>query len=254
MMKIKQHIPNTLTLLNLLSGCIAIVFAFEDIILSSYLVGIAAIFDFLDGFAARLLKAKSKIGKDLDSLADMVSFGVVPGIILFRLIEISVMNEDYDGYFLNFVPFIAFLVPLFSALRLAKFNTDTRQEELFYGLPTPANAILIASLPLILNQHTMIFGMDLSFIKSLIVNSYFLISVTIILSYLLIAEIPLLSLKFKSFGWEKNKARYVLLFLSLILLILIQYVGIPVIILLYILISLNLGKFSLDPDPDNYRN
>jgi len=253
-MKIKEHIPNILTLLNLLSGCIAIVFAFENIILSSYLVGIAAIFDFLDGFAARLLNVKSKIGKDLDSLADMVSFGVVPGIILFRLIETSVINEDYYAYFLSFVPFIAFLIPLFSALRLAKFNTDTRQEEMFYGLPTPANAILIASLPLILNQHTYIFGVDFSFLISLISNLYFLISLTIILSYLLIAEIPLLSLKFKSFGWEKNKARYVLLFLSLILLILFQYAGIPLIILLYILMSLNLGKSSLDPDSDNYRD
>ena len=244
-MKIKEHIPNILTLLNLFSGCIAIVFAFEDIILSSYLVGIAAIFDFLDGFAARLLKAKSKIGKDLDSLADMVSFGVVPGIILFKLIETSLMNEDYNAYFLNFVPFIAFLIPVFSALRLAKFNTDSRQEKVFYGLPTPANAMFIASFPLILIQDTMIFGVDFSFIKSLIVNSYFLISITILLSWLLIAEIPLLALKFTSFGWEKNKARYLLLFLSLILLIFFQYAGIPIIVFLYIIISLNLGKSKI---------
>jgi len=243
-MKIKEHIPNILTLLNLLSGCVAIVFAFEDIILSAYLVGIAAIFDFLDGFAARLLKAKSKIGKDLDSLADMVSFGVVPGIILYKFIESSLMHQDHTGFFLNYIPFIAFLVPLFSALRLAKFNTDTRQENVFYGLPTPANALLIASLPLILIQHTVFFGVDFSFIKSLIANSYFLVSFTILLSWLLIAEIPLLSLKFTSFGWEKNKARYILLFLSLILLIFIQYAGIPVIAIVYIMISLSLGNLK----------
>ena len=197
-MKIKEHIPNFLTLLNLLSGCIAVVFAFEDIIISSYLVGVAAIFDFLDGFTARLLKAKSSIGKDLDSLADMVSFGVVPGVILFRLIESSVMNENYDNYFLNFAPFIAFAVTLFSALRLAKFNNDERQTDIFLGLPTPANAILIASFPLILIQKTIPAGCNISTFQALFHNAAFLIATTIILSWLLISEIPMISLKFKN--------------------------------------------------------
>ncbi len=237
-MEIKKHIPNILTLFNLLSGCIAIIFSFEDIILTSYFVGIAVIFDFLDGFTARLLNAKSNIGKDLDSLADVVSFGVVPGIILYRLIELSVMNDNYEGYLLTFIPFIAFLVPLFSALRLAKFNNDERQTEIFIGLPTPANAILIASFPLILIQNSTLAGINLESYHFLFQNIFFLVFITLFLSYLLIAELPLLSLKFKTFNWKDNIIKYIFLGISLIALILFYYSAIPIIIILYILISL----------------
>ncbi len=233
-MKIKEHIPNFITLLNLLSGCIAITAAFNgNLIMASWLVGLAAIFDFLDGMAARLLNVKSAIGKELDSLADMVSFGVLPGVIVFQLFQ---MNLDIDSG--NFA-YVAFLIPLFSALRLAKFNTDTRQEEMFYGLPTPANAILIASFPLILNYETRVFGFDFSNYLIILINPYFLTVLSLVLSWLLVAEIPLMSLKFKSFKWADNKARYILLLLSLVLLVVFQFTGIPIIIFLYIFISLS---------------
>lgn len=230
----KKHIPNFITILNLLSGCIAITVAFQgNLILASWLMGLAAIFDFLDGMAARLLNVKSAIGKELDSLADMVSFGLLPGVIVFQLLSLN------PNIISPLIPYIAFLIPAFSALRLAKFNTDTRQEEMFYGLPTPAVAILIASLPLILNQHAVIFGMDFSFIKQFLSNWYFLVSLTVLLSWLLVAEIPLMSLKFKSFGWTENRTRYVLILLSIILLICFQFAGVPLIILLYIILSLS---------------
>lgn len=233
----KKHIPNFITVLNLLSGCIAITAAFQgNLIVASWLIGLAAIFDFLDGMAARLLNVKSAIGKELDSLADMVSFGLLPGVIVFQLLN---NNPALSS---NYIPYIAFLIPIFSALRLAKFNTDTRQEEIFYGLPTPANAILIASFPLILDQNLGILGMDLSYIQEILSNWYFLVSLTVLLSWLLVAEIPLMSLKFKSFGWAENKTRYVLILLSITSLICFQFAGIPLIILLYIILSLGQRK------------
>jgi CDP-diacylglycerol--serine O-phosphatidyltransferase len=233
----KKHIPNLLTVLNLLSGCIAITAAYQgNLMLASWLIGLAAVFDFFDGMAARLLKVKSALGKELDSLADMVSFGVVPGVIVFQLLN---LNPDIQSYYISY---IAFLIPVFSAIRLAKFNTDARQEDMFYGLPTPANAILIASLPLILNQQIEIFNLDLNFIKPFISNAYFLVSLTVLSSWLLVAEIPLMSLKFKSVGWAENKTRYILILLSLLFLILIQFAGIPMIIFSYIILSLSLGR------------
>jgi len=145
LLKIKEQIPNAITLLNLLTGCIAIVFGFEDqLVIASCLIGLAAVFDFFDGFAARLLKVSSPIGKELDSLADVVSFGIVPGVILYRLLSGNIDCPVINIAGKNIVPFIAFLIPLFSAIRLAKFNTDERQTDSFIGLPTPANAILIA--------------------------------------------------------------------------------------------------------------
>lgn len=237
-MAIKNHIPNFITLLNLLSGCIAIVFIFDNqLAVASYLIGLSAIFDFLDGFLARLLKAESPIGKDLDSLADVVSFGLIPGLILFKLIEYSSGISINIG-FISVVPFIAFLIPLFSALRLAKFNNDERQTDVFFGLPTPANALLIASFPLILTQQSTLVGINFLSIQSLFLSTIFLVVITILLSYLLIAEIQLLSLKFKNFTWKENKVRYIFLGTSCFLLLLFFYLAIPVIIILYILLSL----------------
>jgi len=244
-MTIKNHIPNFVTLLNLLSGCIAIVFIFEDqLAIASYLIVLAAVFDFLDGFFARLLKAQSPIGKDLDSLADVVSFGLVPGLILFKLIGYSGGISINTG-FISLVPFISFLIPMFSALRLAIFNNDIRQTDVFIGLPTPANALLISSFPLILNQQTTLVGIDILSIQLLFLNTWFLIAITILLSYLLIAEIQLLSLKFKTFDWKENKNRYIFLGISCIILILLFYVAIPIIIILYILISLFAAKSKI---------
>lgn len=237
-MIIKNHIPNFITLLNLLSGCIAIVFIFNNqLVIAAYLIGLAAVFDFLDGFFARLLKVQSPIGKDLDSLADVVSFGLVPGLILFKLLGYSIGVSIQTGI-ITLVPYIAFLVPLFSALRLAKFNNDERQTDVFIGLPTPANALLIASFPLIIIQQSMLVGIDILSIQSFFLSTVFLISITILLSYLLVAEIPLLSLKFKTFNWEENKIRYLFLGISCLLIILLYFAAVPLIILMYILFSL----------------
>jgi len=251
-MAIQKHIPNFLTLLNLFCGCCAILFSFDNLVLTSYFVGLAVVFDFLDGFAARLFNAKSNIGKDLDSLADVVSFGVVPGMILFRLIEAFFTTGEYRNETLFYIPFIAFLIPLFSALRLAKFNNDERQTDSFIGLPTPANAILIASFPLILNQQSTLLDINLEGLQNLLNNVFVLIVMTIVLSYLLIAELPLFSLKFKSFSWAENKTRYIFLIISIVALILLFYSAIPIIIILYILISLLSRKPKIVPD--NYRD
>jgi len=237
-MKIKKHIPNILTLLNLLLGCIAIVFAFDNILISSYLIGIAAIFDFLDGMAARLLDVKSELGKQLDSLADLVSFGVVPGFIIYSMINTSSDCPALDVNGINLVPMVGFLIPLMSAYRLAKFNIDERQSDSFLGLPTPAVALLTASLPLILIQQTTIFDWSLVFFADLLNSSAFLIAFSVTLSVLLVVELPLFSLKFKSFSWNENKIRYIFILSSLILLLLLYFAAVPIIIILYICFSI----------------
>ena len=251
-LNIKKHIPNAITSGNLLCGCLALVKAFEgDLVWASYLVGIALILDFFDGFSARLLNVSSAIGKDLDSLADMVTFGVVPGVIMFKVIETtrvlsmtvggdipgiaSVANENaifWPAYF-------SFIIPIFSAIRLAKFNNDVRQSDSFIGLPTPANAIFICSLPLIFSiDHTFLSKeYNLGF-TGVILNPYFLCALSLVLSILLIAELPLIALKFKNFGWADNKIRFVFLGLSVVLLIAFQFIGIPLVIILYILLSI----------------
>ena len=232
-MKIKIHIPNAITLLNLLSGCFSIVSAFEgDLVGAAYFIFLAAVLDFLDGTFARILNARTEIGKQLDSLADMVSFGLAPGFILFHLINNSLIITGLQITD-NVLPYIAFLIPVFSAFRLAKFNIDTKQEFGFIGLPTPANAILIASFPLIL-----FYELENSFISlNILQNTWILISISILLSVLLVAKLPLLSLKFKSISFSDNKSRYTFLLLSVILLVILKFLAIPLIILLYVIIS-----------------
>lgn len=225
----KKHIPNAITCLNLFAGCLALYFAFNDnLIYTAYLVGIAAVFDFLDGMVARILHAYSEIGKQLDSLADMVSFGVVPGVVMFMLL--SKIGDSFIGIPGNILPFAGFLITIFSALRLAKFNIDTRQTTSFIGLPTPACTIFVASLPLILEYG----GMGTF---ELILNHFFLLLTTVILSYLLIAELPLFALKFTSLKWRDNSVRFIFLGLSLVLLALFKFAAIPMIIVLYVLLS-----------------
>lgn len=257
-MEIKKHIPNAITCGNLFCGCLAIVAAFYgNLVWSAYLVGIAAVLDFFDGFVARLLKVGGELGKQLDSLADMVTFGVVPGIVMFQLLNISLAhgylhepNSMRSGMF--FIPYIAFLIPVFSALRLAKFNIDTRQTTSFIGVPTPANAILICSIPLILffNYHLSgvsgTFGNDSpavdpaadSTLLSIMLNTNALLALTVLMSYLLVAELPLFALKFKNFSWADNTIRYTFLIISVILLILFHFIAIPFIIFLYIVLSI----------------
>ncbi len=242
-MNIKKNIPNAITCGNLLCGCLAIVKCFEgDLVWAAYLVGIATILDFLDGFVARLLKVTSPIGKDLDSLADMVTFGVVPGMVMFHMILISENIElgfrSYKPAQFNYLHYVAFIIPILSAIRLAKFNNDTRQSDYFIGLPTPANAIFICSIPLFIKT-------DLAFNQCFgtpvlqdIFNPYVFCLLSCILSLLLIAPIPLFALKFKNISWTDNKIRFVFLVLSVVLLAVFQFIGIPLVIILYILMSI----------------
>jgi CDP-diacylglycerol--serine O-phosphatidyltransferase len=264
MNKIVRNIPNAITCGNLFCGCLAIVKAFEgDLVWSAYLVGIAAVLDFFDGFAARALKVSSPIGKDLDSLADMVTFGVVPGVVMFILIKLAVFYECawFSGQPYFFLSYLGFIVPIFSAIRLAKFNNDSRQSDSFIGLPTPANAIFICSLPLILHFSGInlndYFDMLLSSEEasyslqkpaenflSILMNSRLLISLTLIFSLLLVAPLPLFSLKFKSFGWKGNEIRFTFLILSVGLIGFLQFIGIPLVIVLYILMSIVNNLFN----------
>ncbi|NCD69833.1 CDP-diacylglycerol--serine O-phosphatidyltransferase [Mucilaginibacter agri] len=225
--RVKKHLPNAITCANLFCGCVGIVFAFQDnLVVASYCIFLAAIFDFFDGLASRVLQSFSGIGKDLDSLADMVSFGVLPSVILYELF-LQAPQIDHVSSILNF---IAFLLPVFSALRLAKFNIDTRQAENFIGLPTPANAILIASFPLILREHN-------SFFTDYILNPYFLSCFVLIMCALLVAEMPLMSLKFKNRDFNTNIFRYLLLLFSAILILFFKFAAVPVVILMYIALS-----------------
>lgn len=284
-MNIKKHIPNAITCCNLLCGCLAIVQAFEgNLVYAAYLVGLGAIFDFFDGFAARMLKVSSPIGKDLDSLTDMVTFGVVPGVVMFQLIRFSLDSyvqdtvypphipndfiKDFGHLDYGYLPFFGFIITIFSAIRLAKFNNDTRQTDSFIGVPTPAVAIFICSIILAYNfsSHSDMalnyvrnsfnrgntFNLDimpitqipLSFLDrglisvgQILFNTYFLIAFTLVLSFLLISELPLFALKFKHFKWKDNEIRFVFLGLCLVMLITLQFVGIPLIIIMYILLS-----------------
>lgn len=240
-MQIKKHIPNAITCGNLVCGCVAILQIFEgNMVLASYLVGLAAVLDFFDGFAARLLKVSSPIGKDLDSLADMVTFGVVPGLIMHRMLQIGylVNHQDYEVVIRNqWMVYIPLLIPVFSAVRLAKFNNDTRQTEAFIGVPTPANAILICSIPLILNWDTQ-FDLKHCGIIHFLIHPYAILGLSVLMSYLLVAELPLFSLKFKQFGWKGNEIRFVFLALSLVSLIVFQFLGLTIAIVLYIVLSL----------------
>lgn len=239
-LNIKQHIPNAITSGNLLCGCLAITEIFNNNLTgAAYLIGIAAILDFFDGFAARMLKVSSPIGKDLDSLADMVTFGVVPGFILFKLMAMAqtysyseeAIGEVVKTGSINWVNYTAFLIPVFSALRLAKFNHDIRQSDSFIGLPTPANTLLIASFPL-----TLQFGSPA--LAPYILNTTTLCSISVILSALLVAELPLIALKFKSFGWKGNEIRYIFMIGCAVLLFLFQVTGIALAIIFYLIISL----------------
>ena len=240
--QMKQHIPNFITLLNLLCGCIAVLFAVQNMLqFAALFVFLGIFFDFLDGLAARLLKVQSEIGVQLDSLADMVTSGVVPGIVMFQLLNMShtggwQVNGTITNYWssLDFSPIalVGFVITLASAYRLAKFNIDENQVSSFIGLPTPANTLLILSLPLILLYH------NNDILNSIILNEWFLIGVTLLSAFLLNANIELFALKFKNWQFKGNELRYLFLIGSLVLLLTLKFLAIPVIIALYILMSL----------------
>lgn len=222
-MKIKSHIPNTITLLNLFSGVMGIIWVLDgQLLYGAYFVLISAGFDFLDGFVARLLKVQSEIGKELDSLADVVSFGVLPGIMLFTMVR--------DQAELPWLPYLTLIVPMLSAYRLAKFNLDTRQTDRFIGLPTPANALFISALP-----HL---GLEMESIGNFLTSPWVIVGLAWIFAILLISELPLIALKFKDFKLGNNKMRFALVGISLVCFAWMQLAGIPLLILAYIALSI----------------
>ena len=227
-MNIKKHIPNLITLLNLFSGCIALVFAFEsDFAMAFYFVSLGIFLDFFDGFFFFFFKVSSPLGLQLDSLADMVTSGAVPGLVMYQMMSNNAATEGVMQYF----PFLGFIIALGSCYRLANFNIDTRQTDSFIGLPTPANALFILSLPLVLQFSESLFVLEL------LTNQWFLLVITVLSAYMLNAEIPLFSLKIKKFSFKENALQIIFLILSVLLLIFFQYLGIPLLILLYVLLS-----------------
>ena len=245
-----KQIPNIFTLLNLVFGCLAIIFILqtgetlvtqndgawvaqlpEKIWWGSICIGIAAIIDFLDGFVARLFGAESAIGKELDSLADVVSFGVAPGMILYQLLRITYISEEsgLDTTLWALSP--ALLFPCAGAYRLARFNTDTGQQFGFRGVPIPAAGLVVASLPIILlyNYYDLV---------SVLLNKWLLYAIILILSFLMISNLSLMALKFKDFTVKNNLPKIILLVLSLLAAVLLQWLAVPVIFILYIILSL----------------
>jgi CDP-diacylglycerol---serine O-phosphatidyltransferase len=248
-----KHIPNIFTLANLFFGCLAIVYALQlevaflyeldgqpimqsmqsSLWMASIFIGVAAVIDFLDGFVARLLKVPSEMGKQLDSLSDVVSFGVAPGVIMYQLLRIAVMKESEDMETSIAWTYAAFLVPCFAAWRLAKFNIDTRQQYGFRGVPTPAVGLLIASFPLILYYNYF----DGS-VNDLLLNRWVLYAIIALLCYLMVADIPIMSLKFKDYTLRSNMMKLVLVVLAVAAAIALKWMAVPVIFILYIILSL----------------
>ena len=239
-----KQIPNIITSLNLLCGCVAIMFAVSGDLVSASFFAFAGIFlDFFDGLAARVLNAQSQVGLQLDSLADVVTSGVLPGIVMVQLLSEALTGTSLDiGTIFSdtanstsiesYLPFIGLLIAVASGYRLAKFNVDTRQTTSFIGLPVPANTLLILSLPLIISFQAS------QQITEVILTPWFLIIITLVSCVLLNAEIPLFGLKFKTWNFKDNAVRYLFLIASILLLVVLKFISIPIIIFLYILVSL----------------
>ena len=239
-----KQIPNIITSLNLLCGCVAIMFAVSGDLVSASFFAFAGIFlDFFDGLAARVLNAQSQVGLQLDSLADVVTSGVLPGIVMVQLLSEALTGTSLDISTIfsdtanstsieSYLPFIGLLIAVASGYRLAKFNVDTRQTTSFIGLPVPANTLLILSLPLILSFQA---GQQ---ITEIILTPWFLIIITLVSCVLLNAEIPLFGLKFKTWNFKDNAVRYLFLIASILLLVVLKFIAIPIIIFSYILVSL----------------
>jgi CDP-diacylglycerol--serine O-phosphatidyltransferase len=249
-MTLKRQIPNVITLLNLLSGTIAVYFAANNSLeLAAYFVLLGIFFDFFDGFAARLLNVQGELGKQLDSLADIVTSGVAPGLVMVQLLLKSLENTSWDfsmpinsDNILFSVPFlislIGLLITLGAGYRLAKFNLDERQTSSFIGLPTPAAALVVISFPLILLYANNTFS------KIVIENTGFLIGITLILTFLMNAEIPLFSLKFKNFGWKKDSIKVIFIVITVLCMVIIKFMAIPIIIIVYVILSLIENRYT----------
>lgn len=239
-----KQIPNIITSLNLLCGCVAIMFAVSGDLVSASFFAFAGIFlDFFDGLAARVLNAQSQVGLQLDSLADVVTSGVLPGIVMVQLLSEALTGTSLDISTIfsstsnntsieSYLPFIGLLIAVASGYRLAKFNVDIRQTTSFIGLPVPANTLLILSLPLIISFQAS------QQITEVILTPWFLIIITLVSCVLLNAEIPLFGLKFKTWNFKDNAVRYLFLIASILLLVVLKFIAIPIIIFLYILVSL----------------
>lgn len=252
----KKIIPNLFTLLNLFFGCTAIVFALqtnnviiylndqynssfnipEKISWASICIIIAAVVDFLDGFVARLLKATSEMGKQLDSLSDVVSFGVAPSVILYQLLRFSFAREEngLDVSIWALLP--AFILACAAAYRLAKFNLDTDQQYSFKGVPVPAVGLLIASFPLILHFDFM------TAVNNLIINKWFLYLSIIVLSYLMVSNHRMMALKFSDFTLKNNLPKFILLVVAIIAALFLHWIAVPVVFIIYVLLSLTQKK------------
>ncbi|HEX9651679.1 MAG TPA: CDP-diacylglycerol--serine O-phosphatidyltransferase [Cyclobacteriaceae bacterium] len=214
-----KNLPHILTLFNLLSGCLGITFLFQGhLSLGAIMIFAGAIFDFLDGFAARMLNAKSELGKQLDSLADLVTFGVLPALILYTLS--ANLNDGWISY-------LPLGVAIAAALRLAKFNIDDRQTNFFIGLPTPAAALLVASIPFIMDEEHVTGTL----------NIYSLIGLSVFLSIMMISRVKLMSFKFSHYNWKENEPKYILILLFLVLVFYFSFISIPLIFLLYLIFS-----------------
>ncbi len=221
-MSLKKHIPNFITLLNLFCGCIAIVMVADlKFDMAFYFVALGIFFDFFDGFFARKFNVSGPLGVQLDSLADMVTSGVVPGYVMFQILK------QYNENGCDYLPYLGFIITLGACYRLANFNIDTRQSDSFIGLPTPANTLFIASLPLVTN----------SFVHPIIQNTWVLLAITAVSAYIMNDEIPLFSLKIKNFSFQKYKLQIGFLVSSLIMIATLQFLAVPLIILTYVLLS-----------------
>ncbi|WP_111309103.1 CDP-alcohol phosphatidyltransferase family protein [Confluentibacter sediminis] len=237
----KKSIPNALTLLNLFCGSIAVIFVInDDFVTASLFMFLGVFFDFFDGFAARKLNVQSELGLQLDSLADMVTSGLVPGMVMYKLFVLSegswgnsdINYSNFNFYHINVLPFLGLLVTLASAYRLAKFNLDEDQQTYFKGLPTPANALFIISLPLIMEFQ------NSDYINAIILNKWFLIMITFVSCYMLNSGIKLFALKFKDWSFKNNATRYIFIILCGLFIIIFQFAAIPIIIISYIVMSL----------------
>jgi CDP-diacylglycerol--serine O-phosphatidyltransferase len=254
----RRQIPNFFTLLNLFFGCMAVVFALQTSAVVIYVneefnssfnipekltwaaicIIIAAVIDFLDGFVARLMKATSNLGKQLDSLSDVVSFGVAPGVIIYQLLRFSFAREE-NGLNISILWLVpAFILSCAAAYRLAKFNLDESQAFYFKGVPVPAVGLLVASFPLILHFNT------INSINNLLINKWLLYSIIILLSYLMVSNIRMMSLKFPDFSFKNNGPKITLLVIAIITAVFLQWVAVPVVFIFYILLSLSTIKIK----------
>lgn len=230
-MSIKQHIPNALTCGNLVSGCLSVLFLAQGMpVKAAIMVFVAGLFDFLDGFAARLLHAHSPIGADLDSLSDVVSSGVAPGFIMCWLMHRANDLPDCNLFGINVLACLAFLLPVFSAIRLAKFNIDETQTTVFRGLPAPAMAVFVASLPLALAQSGHLTDGALGYWACL--------GITLVFSFMMVSRLRFFSFKMKSAKWKGNELRWIFLVVAIVSILVFKWLALPFVMVLYVLLSI----------------